>query len=241
MTPLLAAAAGAALGAASGFHCIAMCGPLAATACAKREGGVDKASTAQYLGGRAIGYSAIGAIAGAMGAPIASGTSGGVLRVVVAAMVAGVLATRAIAWLRPAGKAPLVPLRLRKPGRRLTAAFGRILPFLPRRGLGLGLATAIFPCGALFGGVVAAAGAGSAALGALTMLAFALASAPLLMVPAIVGARIPERLREGWGKRVAAVALLAVAVWVVATPVAALAKPAPHKSCCPQPHVEQHG
>lgn len=238
MTPLLAVTAGAALGAASGFHCIAMCGPLAATACSKREGGVDEGSTAQYLAGRALGYSAVGAIAGAMGAPIASGTSGGVLRLIVAALVAGVLATRAIAWLRPAKAArSLIPLRLRKPGRAASAAFARILPFLPRRGLGLGLATAIFPCGALFGGVVAAAGAGSSGLGALTMLAFALGSAPLLMVPALVGARIPERLREGWGKKAAAVVLLAIAAWVVATPVVALAKPAPQKSCC----AHQHG
>jgi sulfite exporter TauE/SafE len=215
VTLLLAIAAGVTLGAASGFHCIAMCGPLAAATCGK-----SARTSGEYLGGRLLGYSAAGAIAGAIGAPIATGAGGGVLRVVVAVLVAVVLVHRGLAWVKP----DLVQLRKKPRG----SLFDRLLPWLPRRGVGLGLATAIFPCGALLGGIVAAASSGTALLGALLMAAFAIGSAPLLMVPTLVGPRLASRLLAGF-------ALLAVAAWIVAVPVVALAS-APQKPACCQHH-----
>jgi sulfite exporter TauE/SafE len=230
MTPLLAIATGATLGAASSLHCAAMCGPLAAVAC-NGERGIDRSATLQYLGGRALGYAIVGAIAGAVGAPLVAGASAGVVRVVIAGMIAAVLATRAIAWLRPAGAPPLVRLRLAKPRPGL-GIVARILPLLPRRGVGLGLATAIFPCGALIGGVVGAAATGSAPLGALAMVGFAFGSAPLLLAPALASARLSEVLRGGVGRKIAGLAMLAVAIWIVAVPTLALARPSPAKTCC---------
>jgi sulfite exporter TauE/SafE len=223
MTPLLALAAGATLGAASGFHCIAMCGPLAAATCGK-----SARTSGEYLVGRLVGYSAVGAVAGAIGAPIATGAGGGVLRVIVALLVGAVLVYRGLSWVRP----QLVTLR-KKPR---ASFFDRLLPLLPRRGVGLGLATAIFPCGALLGGVVAAAAAGTATLGLLVMAAFALGTAPLLMVPTVIGPRLASRLRGGAGRRVAGVALLAVAAWVVAVPIVALASQPQKPACCQHHH-----
>ncbi|MGZ3420555.1 MAG: sulfite exporter TauE/SafE family protein [Polyangiales bacterium] len=223
MTPLLALAAGATLGAASGFHCIAMCGPLAAATCGK-----SARTSTEYLGGRLLGYSIVGAIAGVVGAPIATGASGGVLRVMVALLVAGVLVYRGLSWVRP----ELITLR-KKPR---ASYFDRLLPLLPRRGLGLGLATAIFPCGALLGGIVAAAASGTATLGALLMAAFAIGSAPLLMIPSLLGPRLSDKLRSGTGRRVAGMALLAVAAWVVAVPIFALASQPSKPACCQHHH-----
>lgn len=231
MTPFVALAAGAALGAASGFHCIAMCGPLAAATCTRKGGGVERRTLGEYLGGRAVGYTIVGGIAGAAGAPLVTGATGGVLRIVVAALVALVLVARGVAWLWPSS--PLVKLRRKKPGPSL---LDRFLPLLPRRGLGLGLATAVFPCGALLGGIVAAAATGAWTLGAMTMFAFALGSAPLLVVPTLVGAKIPQRLREGWGRRIAGAALIAVGAWVVAVPVLAMASQPSKPACCQHHH-----
>jgi sulfite exporter TauE/SafE len=147
----------------------------------------------------------------------------------VAVLVASFLAYRGLSWVRP----QLVKLRRKPSG---PSFFERLVPLLPRRGLGLGLATAIFPCGALLSGIVAAAATGSAPLGALAMFAFALGSAPLLMVPTIVGRKIPERLREGWGRKVAGVAMLGVAAWVVAVPAIALLSQPQKPSCCQHHH-----
>lgn len=60
----------AALGATSGVHCAAMCGPIAAVG-ASREGRLDRGRALGYLGGRALGYAALGGVAGALGAPLA--------------------------------------------------------------------------------------------------------------------------------------------------------------------------
>lgn len=222
LAPLLVMGAGVTLGAASGFHCIAMCGPLAAATCGK-----SARTAGEYLGGRLLGYSALGAIAGAIGAPIATGAGGGVLRLVVAVLVAMVLVHRGLSWVKP----DLVQLR-KKPQ---ASFFDRLLSMLPRRGVGLGFATAVFPCGALLGGVVASASSGTALLGALLMAAFAVGSAPLLMVPSVVGPRLASRLR-GSGRRVAGFALLAVAAWIIAVPAFALASKPQKPACCQHHH-----
>jgi uncharacterized protein len=228
-----------ALGAASGAHCAAMCGPLAAVGCAW-EGRVSGRRAAGYLGGRGLGYAALGALAGGVGAPFAAGAAGAGVRLGVAVLVAAVLVGRAASWLWPARAARAkgaVLLRLGRGPAGPPAGPGllaRVLPLLPRRGVGMGLATAVFPCGALLGGVLAAAASGSAALGAAMMAVFALGSAPLLLLPALLGARLGPRLREGWPRRASALALLAVAAWMVTPPLLALTRPET-KACCASP------
>jgi sulfite exporter TauE/SafE len=110
---------------------------------------------------------------------------------------------------------------------------------LPRGGLPLGLATAIFPCGALAGAVLAAAASGTWWLGMAMMATFALASAPALGLAALVGQRVRSFVQgERRVQIVAGVALLAVATWIVATPVAAAVRAQRGGPACPHCHPQ---
>jgi len=232
-----ALAAAALLGATSSVHCAAMCGPLAAVGCSRsREGRgqVEGGALFGYLGARALGYGLAGSVAGTVGAPLAAGRFGEGLRVGVAVLVGVFLVTRAVGWLVGREGGGLVQLRRGGPG-----WFERLAPYLPRKGAALGFATTFFPCGVLLTGLLSAAASGSTALGAGMMVAFALASSPLLLLPTFVGARARPLLARPLGRRVAAAGLVLLAAWIVVPPVAALAKPKPSPATCcdPQPRA----
>lgn len=157
--------AGGLAGFASLPHCAAMCGPVAAFA------GRDRRSTALYLGGRFVSYATTGALAGAFG-----GLAVGWLE--------APIAQAALSWVLGLGLA-LTAWRLWRPTRSglvqlQTKAVATRDPRASLRATGLGLLTGVLPCGALAAALLLAAGSGSALSGALTMLAFALASVPAL-------------------------------------------------------------
>lgn len=210
-------AAAAALGAASSLHCIAMCGPLVMAGCARERGG--RRSTLAYLAGRLVSYAGVGALAGGIGGPlvVAAGASREI-RILVGLLLAISVGFAAIRWIRGAQGSTLVRLG-RKPS-KIAASFSSLARFIPSRGLGLGLATGLFPCGALASGLVVAAASGSAQGGAVVMSAFALASAPALAVVALVGenAAAWARVRIGRARPVVGVALLGVAGWLAVSP-----------------------
>ena len=207
LVTVLVASAG--LGLASSFHCAAMCGPLVVASC-----GRDRGRATNYAVARLTGYAIVGAIVGALGAPIA-GRWQAPIRIAAAALAAFVIARAGVRLLRPQASPELVTLRTRAPKRR---AFPPAL---------LGLATAVFPCGALLSALVVAAGSGGSIGGAASMLIFALASLPGLLV-ALVGASSIAR-RIGHVRRVAGVALIAVAGLTVVEAAYAVR---PNHSCC---------
>lgn len=238
----------AALGMASSLHCIGMCGPLAAGACstpsarAAVEGSerpsasaapperASGARAAEYLGGRLVGYAAAGALAGALAQPLAVGAAGGYVRLAAGVVVGLALARTAIRWLRPLEHSRLVTLGRRRgtTDRVLAAA----LRFIPRRGWGLGVVTAFFPCGALLGGLLAAAASGSPATGAAMMAVFALASSPALLATILLGGGLSRLLSNGGqARRVFAVAMLVFAGWTIAVPLSALARSSEPATC----------
>lgn len=227
MSAWLSIGTAAALGATSGVHCAAMCGPLVVVG-ASREGKLDRGKLGAYLGGRAIGYAVLGAIAGALGAPLAGGRAGAAVRLGLSLLVAAMLLYRAIVLIKPAAGERLVKLRRGPSG---SGIFDRIARFVPRRGFGLGLATAVFPCGALFAAVIAAASSGSWDVGAAMMVTFSAASAPLLILPAIAAAKVGAGLRGATAKRIAAVALVAAAAWVVTPALRGMLVPE-RPACC---------
>lgn len=217
-----------ALGATSGVHCAAMCGPLAAVG-TSIQGKLEKNLALGYLFGRLCGYSLLGAMAGAVAAPWAAGDAGQIVRFVLAMFVACLLIYRAIALVRPAAAERLVRLGKRPSG---PSFFQKLVRFVPRRGFGLGMATALFPCGALLSGVLAAASSGSAALGAAMMALFAVASAPLLMLPAMAASTLRNRLQSAWARRVGAAVLIGAAVWVVLPSVRSWMGHSDKPACC---------
>jgi len=227
-TILLSMGTAAALGISSSVHCAAMCGPIAAVGTSD-QGKIDKHLVFRYLLGRFFGYSILGALAGAVAAPFTAGEMGELVRLVLGFVVAGLLIYRAILLVRPAMGQRLVQL-----GRRSTRPgfLQTLMRFIPRRGFGLGLATALFPCGALFAGVFAAASSGSAISGAAMMAVFATASIPLLMLPAFAAAKIGNQFHHAWLRKAGAVVLVAAAAWVVTPPIRSLFAPADKPACC---------
>lgn len=227
-TMLLSMGTAAALGLSSSVHCAAMCGPIAAVGTSV-QGKLDKRLAFHYVMGRFVGYSLLGAIAGAVAAPLTAGETGEIVRLVLGFVVAGLLVYRALMLVRPAMGLRLVQLGRRSQGQGF---FQALVRFVPRRGFGLGLATALFPCGALFAGVFAAASSGSAVTGAAMMAVFAAASIPLLMLPAFAAAKIGNQLHRAWLRKAGAVVLVAAAAWVVTPPIRSLLAPADKPACC---------
>lgn len=189
------------------LHCTGMCGPLAVSGCSKGRG-VDGA--AGYFAGRFIAYSTLGAVVGHLGKhafcilPMSS------VQAVAVALTALPAAARGLSLLLPR-QAPtdVVPLR-RKPKRTLLTTLAALLP---RRGLGLGLATGILPCGLLVTAFAMAAATASPVLGAASMAAFAIGSAPGLVIP-LLGRGLAERLKLRVPVRVEGLLWCALAVWL---------------------------
>lgn len=216
LTTLVAAAL---LGLASSVHCVAMCGPLVLAGCAGGKGGGR--ATLGYLAGRLVSYAAVGAIAGSIGGPIvvAASTSREV-RVAIGWILALSVAWVAIRWLRKPSQEKLVGLRAKPASPSKLQLW--LVRWVPARGIGLGLATGLFPCGALASALVVAATTGSGHGGALAMMAFALASAPALLAVALFGKGAIAWLgKKAWVNKVRpvmAVALLGVAGWLGISP-----------------------
>jgi uncharacterized protein len=219
---LAALGAGASLGALSSVHCGAMCGPLVAVSC-RREGHTDRGELGSYLLGRAAGYVLVGGAAAAVGAPLVSGAAGRGVQLTVAGLVAVVLVVRGVTLLRhKQSTSGLVTLGRGTSAQRWLAGLVRMLP---RRSGGLGLATALFPCGALWTALLAAVATGSMALGALSMAAFAIASSPSLVLPSVLASRVQQLgTRRRWVESAAGVLMLMLAIWVVGAPIRSIAQ-----------------
>jgi sulfite exporter TauE/SafE len=225
-------AAAAVLGLTSSAHCAAMCGPLVAATCGTKKSG---ASAMGYFVGRTFGYSLVGAVAAAVGGPFVGPTASRTVQIAAAIAVGAVLAWNGIRLLRRRASGDLVELR--RPPSSVARAWARFIRLLPRGGLPLGLATSVFPCGALVGAVLTAAASGAWWIGAAMMAAFALASAPALGLAALVGTRVRALVATARRAQIAAgVALIAVAAWIVVTPVSAAVRAGRGGPACPHCH-----
>ncbi len=221
---------GLALGGASSLHCIAMCGPLVGGSCRNRTDGLA------YGLGRLAGYACVGALAGVVGGPLLTPDRARIVQLAAATLIAAMLLLRAARFLGVGGRG-LTQVR-RKP--KTTSIFLRLAPHLPRRGALLGVVTALFPCGALLTGLIAAAAAGGAWQGGLLMIGFAIASSPALLLSGIFGARVlawVEARRSRWVRLAFAGVLVIVAAWIVATPIGIAVEsahaPMGADDCCP--------
>jgi uncharacterized protein len=209
---------GALTGLASSAHCAAMCGPLAASACARRS---PVASLARYQLGRMIGYAIAGALAGGVGRVIALSSlapwlAGGVS--VITALALLVLAQRVLRASSNAEvreRAAVIPLaRLRDHTRReRRSPFARLSRVVPREPIALGAFTALLPCAALAAALLLAAGTQARISGAALMLGFAATSALGVLGGGIALTRITQ-LAGRLGPRALAVALTCAALYV---------------------------
>lgn len=211
MIELVVAAAVLGLGVAP--HCAVMCGPVAARACAA-QGRTRMESAPGYVLGRLTSYAFVGVVVGTFGGGLLTQVASP-LRIVAIELVALFLLAEGIRLIAP----------------RLFAAgsLGRISETIakriPKSGLGLGLATGFFPCGALISAVLLAAISGNGLSGAVVMAVFSFASLPGVLAPSLA---IRWFGRNGVGDftakfaRAGGALLIVLAVWVGARPLFAL-------------------
>lgn len=188
--------ASGALGLLGSLHCTGMCGPLITAGCSGQRG-LDK-NHVSYLVGRNFTYAFLGAGAGALGGHAVHRWQQTGLPHLLLATVATLAGLRGL-WLifGRARRKDLVALpRRAESGWRAT--WKLILKRLPRRGLGLGLVTGLFPCGLLWAAAALAAGTSHPVRGALVMTVFGIASMPGLLLPLLIGRwrRIQPLLRS---------------------------------------------
>lgn len=202
------------------LHCAGMCGGLVAIAVTPvlRGGPVMLAIQARlhvaYHAGRFVAYTALGAVAGALGAALqASGTLVGLQHT--AGPIAGalIIAMAVIGLARAIGlRLPSLPTsnRLNRLLSRLHASTSQWTPL--SRSTAIGALSGLLPCGWLYMFVVAAAGTGHTATGAAVMAAFWAGSVPILV---FVGTGV-QALRSVIGRHVPvlmSLALLLVGLW----------------------------
>ena len=189
-----------------------MCGPLV-IAGAARAGRLGARPLLEYLGGRLTAYALGGAVLGTLGQHALCVLPVEAIQLGAAAIVAALCTLRgaALLGLRAPGP-PLAPRLVRE----ATAVLFRVLP---RRGLGLGLATGLMPCGMLVAAWALAAGTCAAAPGALAMVVFGVASLPGLLAPALVTSLRRRPLQVS--PRLQGAAWLVLAGWIALRPLLA--------------------
>ena len=203
-----------ATGALGSVHCAAMCGPLAVAGCSHGQT-VSRRDAAAYFAGRLFAYATMGAMMGHLGHHALCILPMNAVEGIATAAVAGAAAYRGIALLRARSRGErLVTLQ---PTRPRAPAFALLTQLWPRRGLGLGLATGIMPCGLLFPAWALAAGTASAPAGALVMAVFSVATLPGLVVP-LLGRRLLQRVVERLPRSAHGLMWLALAAWIAARP-----------------------
>lgn len=197
------------------LHCAGMCGPFVAFATLRTKGAPREQARGSwhlqlaYHVGRLLAYSALGVLAGILGAALNLGGSlVGIGRL--AGVAAGVLlvvggASRILALFGV--KLPQMPgtAVLRRAVAFGSGTASRLTPV--HRAWAIGLFTALLPCGWLYAFVAVAAGTGNALLGLSTMVCFWLGTVPIL---AGIGAGLGEFLMRAGRSFQIAVAVVVI-------------------------------
>jgi sulfite exporter TauE/SafE len=210
-TPL-AAMAFALLGAG---HCVAMCGGIAAALALQAP---DRSHAALHQLGKLIGYTLLGAAAGAIGAgafAAADGVAAGQLLRGIAGLVLALLGVRLLLAL-PAWP-PLERLATRVWRGSLAPLAQRLMRTRSAAGaLALGVVWGWLPCGLTWTALIGAATTGHAASGALLMAAFGLGTLPALGLGAWLAAGW-RPTGPGW-RRISGALLFVAGLWTAYAP-----------------------
>lgn len=207
------------IGVLTSVHCVGMCGGIVLSQAARgltlSEAGGSTGSrrpsspflarlkpSLLYQSGRILSYTLIGGLAGALGSVLSFSLTAKAILMGLAALfmvlyglrgmgLGEVLPRRRVAAGGPDGAAAVTADGRRGPSAlfaRLRDRLGRLGPFA------VGLANGLMPCGPLQALQIYALGTGSPALGAASMLLFALGTSPLLLSLGLAAASLPRRL-----------------------------------------------
>ncbi len=208
------------IGLLTSVHCIAMCGGINLSQCLPRAESAGDAGALQTLKpallynlGRVVSYTAVGAALGLAGMALGGGAG------LVSPLLQGVLkllagALMVVMGLNLLGIAP----RLRRFSPRLPGFLATRIEREKAAGRGpfvVGLLNGLMPCGPLQAMQLAALASGSAAAGALSMLAFSLGTVPLMLgLGSLVSALGRRFARQVMGAGAVLVAALGLAMAV---------------------------
>jgi len=218
--PVMAAAA--TIGVAGAAHCLSMCGGIAAAAGTQlgrsSAGGSRVLAGLSFNLGRVVCYVGLGAGAGAIisatagrfpAGPVTAG-----LRITAALLMAGLALS--LLWRRDLLGLERLGGRL---WRRLQPLAGRALALpIHLRFAALGALWGFLPCGLVYSALALAAASGSAAGGALTMLAFGLGTLPSMVAATLFGAALLKRMSGARTRTAAGLLMLLFAAWTAAGP-----------------------
>jgi sulfite exporter TauE/SafE len=205
------------LGAASGVHCVGMCGGIVGAFSLRRTVFPRRELVARQVLfnlGRISTYAALGAVGGLAGQLLLSFTQMQIVLQVLASLVlilAGLHLATGGRWLAPLESlgAPLWR-RVQPLAARLAGAPG------PGAAYGAGLAWGALPCGLVYAALAAAAFAGTPLGGAAAMLAFGLGTAPWLLAAGFTAARLRGWLARPLARAAAGGTVLAFGAWGLA-------------------------
>lgn len=238
------------MGLFGGVHCVLMCGGVVGTLCARLPDPSPRGragALAAYNGGRILTYTALGAVAGGLGAASATALpfAGAqvALRLVAAAVMIG-------AGLYLAGIFRSFVL-IEGAGGHIFRALGPLWSRLkasrsPVASLSLGALWGFLPCGMVYAALALALSAGSAMAGGLTLLAFGTGTLPALLVAGGLAEGVRRlsrhlRVRQAAGLLIAlsgSVHLLMAGMASGWVPSSLLGEKAP---CCAGHHEESEG
>ena len=203
------------LGLLGGFgHCVGMCSPFVLFVSRRYvppDAGRAAVLGAQlwYTAGRIATYTALGAVAGALGGVVElAGSLLGLQRA--AAIVAGGALT---VWALVA-LSDLVP-GLERGGSLFARLAGRLKGRAPGHPFAVGLFLGLLPCGLLYSAVIAAVARGGAFEGATALALFGLGTAPALLGLSLADALLARH--RAAVNRLSQVFLLAMGLWFVWT------------------------
>lgn len=187
------------LGILGSFHCVGMCGPIALSLPVRHLKGAAKLTgILTYNFGRAVTYSALGAVFGLIGVSfrlfgwqqLLSISIGSILLIF---FVAALLKKRLV---------KTVPIVNRWNGYLIQ----KLAPFFQARGVAAlfvtGLLNGLLPCGLIYMAIAGAAATGSILQSSLFMAAFGLGTLPAMIAMSYAGSFISLRLRNAMRKSV---------------------------------------
>ncbi|MEZ6058662.1 MAG: sulfite exporter TauE/SafE family protein [Planctomycetaceae bacterium] len=179
-------------------HCVGMCGGFALILGMRQESRVGRVvSQSLYTLGRVFTYAVMGALAGAFGAKLSQSVSDWINVPATLSLVAGLfliwqglVAAGVRLWRTPDTKTHKTPCLMATGFRSILQGPGRVNVFLA------GLLTGLLPCGLVYGFLSLAASTGDLVQGSLTMIAFGVGTAPLMIATGLSGALLSVVARQ---------------------------------------------
>jgi sulfite exporter TauE/SafE len=222
------------MGLFGGAHCVTMCGGAASLVCGGPSRGTPYVIA--YNLGRIAGYTSLGLLVGALGS-IDLGPSFDFVRFGLRALAALCMLT---VGLHLVGL-PSYVRALESVGapvwRHVSPMAKRLFPLRsPWHAALAGTLWALMPCGLLYGALALAASSSSTTEGALTMAAFGLGTAPVMLTVGMLARQVSKALARAWVRRAAGAVVLAFGLWSTAALAGQLGvgPRGPGHACCPQ-------